>query len=167
MDREKGGGLKRLRDRWPDRLRVGERPAAGAEAGVVVEGLMNVSRRGVDTTDVLRRGLLEGRVFTFKLYRLDFETETSSLKADLLRLWKASKTLGSTFSLSEPPSGETARRLRDGAELGVIARSCQSSNSTKKRGKLSKQNRQETVPFCRFFRLCRLRILESFRMPNG
>jgi hypothetical protein len=65
----KAGGLNRLRGcRWPElRLRVGERPAAGAEAGPV-EGLTYVFRRGVDTTVVLGRGLLDWKAVavTFK-----------------------------------------------------------------------------------------------------
>lgn len=122
---ENGGGLKRLRGlrRLLGRRRVGERPA-GAEAGV---GLMNVSRRGDGIMEgVLTRGptlmLDDVTGVTCRLYRLDLEMETSSSKADRLRLCSDSRMLGSTFSLSEPPSGETARRLRDvGAEFGVIA----------------------------------------------
>ena len=57
------GGMKCLRGcKRPElRLRVGERPAAGAEAGVVV-GLTNVSSRGVETEVVLRRVFGEGFV---------------------------------------------------------------------------------------------------------
>ena len=56
---EKAGGLNRFRGcRRPElRLRVGERPAGGADAGVI-EGLTNVSRRGVEIV-ALGRGLVE------------------------------------------------------------------------------------------------------------
>jgi len=75
----------------------------------------------VETRGLSRRGLSEVEV-TFKLYRWELEAETSSSKADRLRLFNESRMFGSTFSPSEPASGETARRLREGAELGVIAR---------------------------------------------
>ena len=60
-DRVNGGGLKRFRDdkRPLLRLRVGERPAAaGAEAGVIDEGLTKVSRRGVDVDACVMVGRL-------------------------------------------------------------------------------------------------------------
>lgn len=126
--RDIDGGLKRL---WGfkrlERRRVGERPAAaaGAEAGAIEAGLTKVSRRGVDMAGLSRRGLKEVEV-TFKLYRWVLEAETSSSKADRLRLFNESRMFGSTFSLSEPISGETARRLRDGAELGVSATTARS-----------------------------------------
>lgn len=61
---EKAGGLNRFREcRSPElRFRVGERPAAGAEAGVV-EGFTKVSRRGVEMGRVLTEGMVE---VTFK-----------------------------------------------------------------------------------------------------
>ena len=66
---ENAGGLNLLRGcrRLELRLRVGERPAAGAEVGVI-DGFTNVSRRGVETTAVLGRILLECKVVdvTFK-----------------------------------------------------------------------------------------------------
>jgi hypothetical protein len=124
---EKGGGLKRLEGRRrPElRLRVGERPAAGAEA-IVVDDLMKVSRRGVETTGRVERDLIEGRAVavTFKVYCCDLAIDTSSSKADRLRLFKESSRLGSTFSPSEFPSksGEGALRFNEaGAELGVMA----------------------------------------------
>lgn len=58
---------------------------------------------------------------TFKEYRLALEADTSSSKAERLRFCRESSIFGSMFSLSEPISGEGARRLSDGTELGVIA----------------------------------------------
>ena len=119
------GGMKRLRcsDRLELRLLVGERPAAGADAGV--DDLTKVLRRGVERAAVLRRGFVGGLVkATSKEYRGDLAIDTSSWKADLLRLCKQSRIFGSTFSPSEPPSisGEGARRFNGvGAELVMIA----------------------------------------------
>lgn len=113
-------GFKRL-ERW----RVGDRPAAvaGADEGVVLDDLLIyvVSSRGVR---VSRRRLVEVEVtvgVTVNEYRLALDADTSSSKADRLRLFNESRILGSMFSLSDPISGDAARRLRDGAELGVIA----------------------------------------------
>jgi hypothetical protein len=68
---ENVGRLRRLLDfSRLERLRVGERPAAGAgaEAGVVEEGLIVVSSRGVEMAGVLRRRFTEMEEFevTFK-----------------------------------------------------------------------------------------------------
>lgn len=163
--RGNAGGLKRFRVcKRPARLRVGERPAAGADAGVLGEGLINVSRRG---GGVSRARLVEGTDVTFKLRRLDLDTETSSSKADRLRLLKELKMFGSMFSVSDPASGETARRLRQGAELGVIAihRTMSGMDLRENYGWLSRKER--ILPFCRFFKLCKLRIFDSFRTPKG
>lgn len=55
-----------------------------------------------------------------KLNREGLEFETSSSKAERFLFPMESIRLGSTFSESEL-SGEAARRLREGAEDGVIA----------------------------------------------
>lgn len=79
---------------------------------------MGVSRRRFVKVDVL--GVVEVEV-TVNEYRLALDADTSSSNVDRLRLFKESRMLGSMFSLSEPISGDAARRLSEGAELGVIA----------------------------------------------
>ncbi len=59
-----------------------------------------------------------------RLKRELFERETSSSTDDLFLFDALSNKYGSTFSESEF-SGEAARRLREGAEKGVIAVECQ------------------------------------------
>jgi hypothetical protein len=61
-----------------------------------------------------------GLEIVLRLKRACLEIETSSSKEDLLRLLAKSRRFGSTFSESEF-SGEAARRLREGAEEGVMA----------------------------------------------
>jgi hypothetical protein len=113
------GGMNLLRDCVPPiRFCGGERPAAaGADTGVA--GLMKIPVRGVDTTGGSRRRVDADEIVA-RLYLDGLQTDTSSSKPERFRLLMESKMVGSTFSESES-SGEGARRLREGAELGVIA----------------------------------------------
>jgi hypothetical protein len=95
---------------------VGDRPAAGgAEIGVVD---LKVSIRGVET---VWKGVGCVVEMVLRLKRDGLDADTSSSKADRFRFPTRSRRFGSTFSESEF-SGEAARRFKDGAEDGVIAR---------------------------------------------
>lgn len=100
---------------------MGERPAAGGADKGVEDDLVRLSTRGVNVaieTEGLKVFVVDGT--TLVVRRGCLHTDTSLSKAARLRLMAESIKLGSMFSESDN-SGEGARLLRLGAELGVRA----------------------------------------------